>query len=48
MKEREPAALLRAVKELSANGGSVSAQKCVPEKLRCRRVLRLDGNEVQP
>jgi ATP phosphoribosyltransferase regulatory subunit len=44
----DPAALLRAVAELSADGGSVSAQKCVPEKLRCRRVLHLVGNEVRP
>ena len=40
------AALLRAVKKLSAGGESVSAQKRVPEKLRYRRLARLSGDEV--
>ena len=42
-----PAALLRAVQTLSADGGSVSAQHTVPEKLRYRRLARLDGDEVK-
>ena len=41
------AALLRAVKTLSAGGESVSAQKRVPEKLRYRRLARLSGDEVR-
>ncbi len=41
-----PAALLRAVRALSADGGSVSAQHTVPEKLRYRRLARLEGEEV--
>ena len=44
--EADPAALLRAVRRLSADGGSVSAQRAVPEKLRYRRLARLDGEEV--
>ena len=41
------AAVLKAVKALSADGGSVSAQRCVPEKLRCRQLARLCGDEVK-
>lgn len=44
----DPAALLRAVAELSAEGASVTAQRKAPEKLRYRRLVRLDGNEVRP
>ena len=44
----DPAALLRAVSELSAGGESVTAQRSLPEKLRYRRALHLDGNEVRP
>ncbi len=39
-------ALLRAVQALSADGRSVSAQPAAPEKLRYRRLARLDGEEV--
>ncbi len=42
-----PQALLRALQRLSAGGESVSAQRTMPDKLRCRRVLRLDGEEVR-
>ncbi len=42
----DPAALLRAADALSADGASVSAQHSVPEKLRYRRLARLDGDEV--
>lgn len=42
-----PLALLRAVEALSADGTSVTAQRCVPEKLRFRRLARLDGDEVR-
>ncbi len=45
--EQSPAALLRAVQTLSANGESVTAQHTVPEKLRYRRLARLEGNEVR-
>lgn len=41
------AALLRAVRALSADGRSVTAQHTVPEKLRFRRLVRLDGDEVK-
>ncbi len=41
-----PTALLRAVQTLSADGESVSAQHTVPDKLRYRRLARLDGEEV--
>ena len=41
------AALLRAVRALSADGSSVTAQHTVPEKLRFRRLVRLDGDEVK-
>ena len=40
-------ALLRAVEELSAQGASVAAQRCIPEKLRYRHLARLEGNEVK-
>ena len=40
------AALLRAVQALSRDGRSVSAQHTAPEKLRWRRLARLDGEEV--
>ena len=42
-----PETLLRAVQALSADGRSVAAQHTVPEKLRCRRLARLDGDEVK-
>ena len=42
-----PEVLLRAVQALSADGRSVTAQHTVPEKLRCRRLARLDGDEVK-
>lgn len=42
----DPAALLRAVTKLSAGGASVTAQRTLPEKLRCRRIVRLSGEEV--
>ena len=38
--------LLRAVRALSEDGRSVSAQHTAPEKLRWRRLARLDGEEV--
>ena len=41
-----PEALLRTVQALSADGASVSAQRALPDKLRCRRLMRLEGNEV--
>ena len=42
-----PAAVLRAVRALSADGQSVSAQRTLPEKLRYRRLARLAGDEVK-
>ena len=42
-----PSVLLRAVQELSAGGRSVTAQRDVPEKLRYRRLARLEGDEVR-
>ena len=39
--------LLRAVQTLSAEGRSVTAQHTVPDKLRYRRLARLDGDEVK-
>ena len=42
-----PETLLRAVQELSAGGASVTAQRTLPEKLRYRRLVRLDGDEVK-
>jgi len=41
-------AVSAAVKALTDEGCSVSAQRTLPEKLRCRRVLKLNGNEVKP
>ena len=41
-----PAALLRAVQALSADGASVTAQRTKPAKLRWRRLARLGGEEV--
>ena len=41
-----PAALLKAAKALTCGGGSVTAQRCVPEKLRYRRLAKLSGEEV--
>ena len=41
-----PAALLRAVEALSADGKSVTAQRTTPAKLRWRRLVRLNGEEV--
>ena len=32
---------------LAADGGSVSVQKHLPEKLRCRQLARLCGDEVK-
>ena len=45
--DASPAALLRAAEALSADGRSVTAQHTVPEKLRYRRLARLDGDEVK-
>ncbi len=42
-----PLTLLRAVRALSADGKSVSAQRCRPDKLRCRQTARLIGDEVR-
>ena len=42
-----PDKLLRAVQTLSADGRSVTAQHTVPDKLRYRRLARLDGDEVK-
>ena len=42
----DPLTLCGAVRELTAGGRSVSAQKRVPEKLRYRQLARLEGNEV--
>ncbi len=41
------ASVLRAAQALAADGGSVSVQKHLPEKLRCRRLARLCGDEVK-
>ena len=44
--DADSGALCRAVKELTAQGIRVSAQTCVPEKFRYKKLARLDGNEV--
>ncbi len=41
-----PAALQAAVKTLAAQGQRVMAQRTMPEKLRCRRILRFEKGEV--
>ena len=41
-----PAALLKAAQTLTRGGGSVTAQRCVPEKLRYRQLAKLTGDEV--
>ncbi|MBQ5840875.1 MAG: ATP phosphoribosyltransferase regulatory subunit [Clostridia bacterium] len=42
-----PAAVRRAVEAIAAEGCTVTAQRSLPDKLICRRVMRLCGNEVQ-
>ena len=42
--DADPAAVRAAVERLSANGESVSAQRAQPEKLRYRRLVRLEQN----
>lgn len=44
--DADSGALCRAVKELTAQSIRVSAQTCVPEKFRYKKLARLDGNEV--
>jgi len=45
-KDTSAAEVLRAVKRLSADGARVSAQRCVPERLRYGRLEQLPGDEV--
>ena len=40
-------ALSKAVRALAEKGVSVSAQKTIPEKLRYRRLMRMNGTEAE-
>ncbi len=42
----DPTKLLCAISELSKTGISVKAQKKIPQKLKYRRLMKFDGNEV--
>ena len=44
--ETEGALLFSAVRQLTGEGLSVSAQKTLPEKLRCKKVMRLGRDGV--
>ncbi len=44
----DPAALSQAVRLLADSGRSVCAQKAVPEKLRCRQLLRFEDGGIKP
>lgn len=47
-REDDPAQVRRAVEKLTSDGSSVMAQKEIPAGIRYKKLMRLNGNEVEP